>query len=80
MREFYRNNPEKKKQAAEQFKQKYYINKYGMTKEEYLKIKNSKQQDEINQIKANIENNKSRALTFEKFLLKREQCLTVQCN
>ena len=55
------------------------MNKYGMPKEEYLKIKNSKEQEQINNIKTKIENNKSRALSYEQFLIKREQSKPVEC-
>jgi len=50
-----------------------------MTKEEYLQIKNSKEQEQINNIKTKIENNKSRALSYEQFLNKREQSKPVEC-
>ena len=43
MADLYNNNPEYKKKLSQRFADSYYPKKYGMTKEEYLKLKEQKQ-------------------------------------
>ena len=42
MAELYRTNPEYKQSLYESRKKQYYMRRYGMSKEEYLKIKEEK--------------------------------------
>ena len=65
MREHYRNNEEYRTQSLKDKKEKYYNKKYGMSFEEYTKMKQQEQDDFI-------KNNKE---AFDKLVKKEEQIL-----
>ena len=82
MTDLYHKNPEYKKKQSQRFADSYYPKKYGMTKEEYLKLKEQKQQIILDNYlqKGNNEIKKSRLLSYEKFVIKHEQTNVVQCH
>ena len=82
MADLYNNNPEYKKKLSQRFADSYYPKKYGMTKEEYLKLKEQKQKVILDNYlqKEKNENKKSRLLSYEQFVNKHEQIKAVQCN
>ena len=69
-KERYRNNTEFKQKANEKQQNRYFILKYGMAREEYLKVKAEKEQEIINSYIIKIENKKSRVLSYEQFINK----------
>lgn len=79
-RDYYKQNEEYRQKVKENQQNKYYLLKYGMTKEEHLKQKEQKDQEMINNYKMKIENQKSRLLSYENFINKYEQSKMIQCN
>ena len=79
-RENYQNNEEYRRKPFDNQKNRYYLMRYGMTKEEHLTEKAKKYHEMIENYKKKIENNKSRLLSFEQFVNKHEQIKAVQCN
>jgi hypothetical protein len=78
-RENYKNNEEYRQKVKEHQINKYYLMRYGMTKEEHLKEKAKKDLDMIENYKKKIENKKSRLLSYEKFINRHEQ-KNIICN
>ena len=62
-------NPEYKEKLSEYRKKQYYIKRYGMTKEEYLKIKAEKNEEFLERF-INGNDKKTRFLSFEQFSTK----------
>jgi len=81
MADLYNNNPEYKKKLSQRFADSYYPKKYGMTKEEYLKLKEQKQKVILDNYlqKEKNENKKSRLLSYEQFVNKHDQKI-INCN
>ena len=84
MADLYSNNPEYKKKLSQRFADSYYPKRYGMTKEEYLKLKEQKQKvilDNFLQQKNQNQNQnkKSRLLSYEQFVNKHDQKI-ISCN
>ena len=78
-RETYKNNEEYRQKVKENQLNRYYLMRYGMTKEEHLKEKAKKDLDMIENYKKKIENKKSRLLSYEQFIIKHEQ-KNISCN
>ena len=78
-RETYKNNEEYRQKGKENQLNRYYLIRYGMTKEEHLKEKAKKDLDMIENYKKKIENKKSRLLSYEEFINKHEQKI-ISCN
>ena len=81
MAELYRTNPEYKKSLYESRKNQYYIKKYGMSREDYLKIKEDKHKEIIAKF-TNCDNTtkKTRYLSYEQFTNKCDSCKVIICN
>ena len=83
VKEYYKHNEEYKKKLNDTQKDKYFINKYGMPRAEYLQKKINKDFEIIEQFK---QENKSRTIclnTFINKINKREQLLNgnlIPCN
>ena len=71
-------NPEYEK-LIENHKKQYYIKRYGMSKEDYLKIKAEKNKEFIAHF-TNCNDNKTRFLSFEQFANEYDIPKIVICN
>ena len=78
-RETYKNNEEYRQKVKENQLNRYYLMRYGITKEEHLKEKAKKDLDMIENYKKKIENKKSRLLSYEQFINKHDQ-KNIICN
>ena len=79
MAELYRTNPEYKEKSKEKHRAQYYMRRYGMSKEEYLKVKAEKNKEFIAHF-TNCTEDKTRFLSFEQFVNKYDIPKIVICN
>lgn len=66
-KERYYNDDEYRKNMIEKQRERYFLKRYGMTKEEHIKQKEEQNKELFNTYKKSIENKKNRLLTFEQF-------------
>ena len=78
-REIYKHNEEYRQKVKENQINRYYLMRYGMTKEEHLKEKAKNDLEMIDNSRKKIENKKSRLLSYEQFINKHEQKIII-CN